>query len=104
MLALALVVLAAAPAPSKSTVLKAARLYDGKSAALVTPGLIVVTGDKIAAIGPKAAVPEGADVIDLGDATLIPGLMDAHVHIDTLMSKDWRQDFYDGMTKTDAEA
>src|SRR5437762_651945 len=74
MLLLALMLSAA---PAKSTVLKAARLYDGKSAALVSPGLVVVTGDSIAAVGPKAAIPDDADVVDLGDATLIPGLIDA---------------------------
>src|SRR5262245_44244779 len=99
MLALALPVLCAATT-AKVTVLKAARLYDGKSASLSTPGLVIVAGERITALGAKASIPDGAEVIDLGDATLLPGLIDAHVHIDTQMSKDWRQDFYDGLAKT----
>jgi hypothetical protein len=59
-------------APRKTTVLKAARLFDGKSNALVTPGVIVVTDGKITAVGANATVPAGAEVIDLGDATLLP--------------------------------
>ena len=54
------------PAP-RTVVLKAARLFDGKSDALVKPGLVVVTDGKIAGVGPNAAIPPGAEVIDLGD-------------------------------------
>jgi hypothetical protein len=57
-------------AVGKTTVLKAARLFDGKSNALVTPGVVVVTDGKIIAVGGMAAVPASAEVIDLGDATL----------------------------------
>src|SRR6185295_2900182 len=81
----------------------AARLYDGKSATLVTPGLVVVADGKLTGEGPKAAIPDGAEIIDLQDATLLPGLIDAHVHLTAQMSKDWKQDFYDDLTKTDAE-
>src|SRR4051794_18254388 len=63
------------------TVLKAARLFDGKSDTLSLPGLVVVAGRKIAAVGPGAEVLEGATVIDLGDATLCPGFIDAHTHL-----------------------
>jgi imidazolonepropionase-like amidohydrolase len=68
-------------AAARPVVFKAARLYDGRSEAVATPGVLVVDGDKIIAVGPKAAVPEGAEVIDLGDATLLPGLMDAHTQL-----------------------
>ena len=67
-------------AAGKTTVLKAARLFDGKSNALATPGIVVVTDGKITAVGANAAVPTGAEVIDLGDATLLPGFIDAHTH------------------------
>ncbi len=56
-----------------ATVLKAAHLFDGRSGNLVSPGLVVVQGSKIVAIGATAAIPADARVIDLGDATLVPG-------------------------------
>lgn len=64
-------------------VLRAARIIDGTGAAPLTDGAIVVTDDKISTIGPFAAisVPAGTRVIDLGDATLMPGFIDAHTHI-----------------------
>ncbi len=60
-------------------VLRAARLFDGKSDRVVQPGLVVVAGDKIQSIGGQT--PTGATVIDLGDATLLPGFIDAHTHL-----------------------
>ncbi len=68
------------PAP-KSYVLKAARLFDGKNDALITPALVVVTGGKISGVGASATIPADAEVIDFGDATLLPGFIDAHTHI-----------------------
>src|SRR5881227_1206297 len=61
--------------------LKAARLFDGKSRALIQNGVVLVQGDKIVDAGANVAVPPDAQVIDLGDATLSPGFMDAHTHI-----------------------
>src|SRR6266403_1909787 len=61
--------------------LKAARLFDGKSRALIQNGAVLVQGDKIVDAGANVAVPPDAKVIDLGDATLSPGFMDAHTHI-----------------------
>jgi len=61
--------------------LKAARLFDGKSRALTQNGVVLVQGDKITDAGANVAVPPGAQVIDLGDATLSPGFMDAHTHL-----------------------
>ncbi len=88
---------------SKTYVLKAARMFDGKSNALATPGLVVVTDGKITAVGAKAAVPAGAEVIDLGDATLLPGFIDAHTHLTMMYSDDWKQNTLDGLQKTIAE-
>jgi imidazolonepropionase-like amidohydrolase len=67
----------------QTTVLRAARLIDGTGAPTVTNAAIVVTGDRIVAVGPAAsvAVPAGARVVDLGDVTLLPGFIDAHTHI-----------------------
>src|SRR5438552_16256167 len=61
--------------------LKAARLFDGKSRALLQNGVVIVQGDKIVDAGANVAVPPDAQVIDLGDETLLPGFMDAHTHI-----------------------
>ncbi|MEY2548677.1 MAG: hypothetical protein QOD64_1259, partial [Verrucomicrobiota bacterium] len=61
--------------------LKASRLFDGKAKTLVTNGVVIVQGDKIVDAGSNLAIPEGAQVIDLGDATLSPGFMDAHTHL-----------------------
>src|SRR2546423_5760455 len=62
-------------------VLRAARLLDVKSGRLIGNAVVVIEGERIKAVGEKLAVPPGAQVIDLGDATLLPGLIDAHTHI-----------------------
>ncbi len=61
--------------------LKAARLFDGKSRTLMQNGVVLVQGDKIVDAGAGLPIPAGAQVIDLGDATLSPGFMDAHTHV-----------------------
>jgi imidazolonepropionase-like amidohydrolase len=87
------------PAP-KSTVLRAARLLDVRTGRYVTPGVVVVTDGKIAATGEKAAVPPGAQVLELGDATLLPGFMDAHTHITGEPGHDWREDLVHELERT----
>src|SRR5438309_6611510 len=62
-------------------VLKAARMFDGKSNPLVQNAVVIVRGDKIVDAGSNLPLPMGAQVIDLGDATLSPGFMDAHTHL-----------------------
>lgn len=96
-------VAAQTPAPAKTIVVKAARMWDGKSDRVVTPGVVVISGGKIMATGASAAVPAGAEVIDLGDATLLPGFMDAHTHITFEYIEDWKQSTLDGLQKTAAE-
>ncbi|MBI4902388.1 MAG: amidohydrolase family protein [Acidobacteria bacterium] len=78
----ALVLLCAAvPVSAQTIVLKAARLFDGKADKLQSPGLVVVTGQRIESVGTGSELPANAQVIDLGDATLLPGFMDAHTHL-----------------------
>lgn len=69
--------------------LKAARMFDGKSNALVQNGVVVVEGDKIVDAGSNLPIPSTARVIDLGDATLCPGFMDAHTHLTLDFSGDY---------------
>jgi imidazolonepropionase-like amidohydrolase len=68
---------------SGTIVLKAAQIIDGTGAAPIKDSAILITDDKISAIGPLAAMtfPAGTRVIDLGDATLMPGFIDSHTHI-----------------------
>jgi len=88
---------------SKSYVLKAARMFDGKSDTLTKPGLVVVTDGKIAAVGSGATIPAGAEVIDLGDATLLPGFIDAHTHLTSMYREDYKQAALDSLQKPVAE-
>src|SRR5436853_1213242 len=68
-------------AADKVIVLKAARLFDGKSKTLAQNGVVIVQGNKIVDAGSNLAAPTDAQVIDLGDATLSPGFMDGHTHL-----------------------
>ena len=67
--------------PEKETVLHAAHMLDVEAGALIAPGEVLVRGERIVAVGKQVVHPAGAQVIDLGDATLMPGLIDAHVHL-----------------------
>ena len=76
---LALLATAAPAAPDHSVLLRPARVFDGEA---MHPGWrVLVTGDRIVAAGPAVSAPTGAETIDLPDATLLPGLIDAHVHL-----------------------
>jgi imidazolonepropionase-like amidohydrolase len=67
--------------PQPPIVLHAARLINIDTGAITSPGEALIQGDHIAAIGPTVTHPSGAQIIDLGDTTLLPGLIDAHVHL-----------------------
>jgi len=69
------------PAPPHSIVLHAARLLDIKSGHIVKPGEILVQGERIVEVGSSVKHPADVEVIDLGDRTLLPGLIDAHIHL-----------------------
>jgi imidazolonepropionase-like amidohydrolase len=70
-----------ARAADKVIVLKAARLFDGKSKTLAQNGVVIVQGNKIVDAGSNLPMPADSQVIDLGDATLSPGFMDGHTHL-----------------------
>ena len=81
-LALTMAPLCSAQAPPADvTVLHAAHLLDVSAGTLVSPGEVLVRGNRIAEAGSSVSHPAGAPVIDLGDQTLMPGLIDAHVHL-----------------------
>src|SRR3984885_7633601 len=66
---------------SHVVVLRAARMLDVANGSVVTPGEVLVEAEGIVAVGTHVDRPAGAEVIDLGDATLMPGMIDAHVHL-----------------------
>jgi imidazolonepropionase-like amidohydrolase len=92
-----------APATARPIVLKAAHLFDSVSGKLVEHGVVVVEGTKILAVGSDAKVPDNAEVIDLGDATLLPGFIDAHVHLSGQSSTNWYHDFFEDIMRFPAE-
>lgn len=70
----------AAPAPHIVAV-KAAHMLDVRGGAMVDQAVVLIADDRITAAGSKLAIPAGAQVIDLGDKTLLPGLIDMHTHL-----------------------
>ena len=81
---LALISVASAQSGATSTqpiVLHAARLLEIDTGRLLKPGEVLVQGERIAEVGSAVTHPAGAETIDLGDSTLLPGLIDAHVHL-----------------------
>ncbi|MEP7250398.1 MAG: hypothetical protein ABI787_11535, partial [Spartobacteria bacterium] len=77
--------------PAAVIALKAAHLFDGKSKTLLPNGVVIVEGNTITAAGSNVAIPENAQVIDLGDATLSPGFMDAHTHLTSDFSGNYNE-------------
>src|SRR2546430_15340763 len=86
---------------AEPTAIRAARLFDARKGALEQPGLVVVDGERIVQVG--GAVPAGAKTIDLGDATLLPGLMDAHTHLTLESGTSWYRDSLDLVLRWPAE-
>jgi imidazolonepropionase-like amidohydrolase len=84
----ALALLAVGPAivvaqqkPAPPTVVRAARLIDTKSGSVTTNAVVIVENGRITSVGSNLAAPSGARVIDLGNVTLLPGLIDVHTHL-----------------------
>jgi imidazolonepropionase-like amidohydrolase len=102
-LALGLAPLAMAQtAPPETIVLKAAHIFDATGTALKDGGVVVVKGDRIVSVG-AADIPSGARVIDLGDATLLPGYIDAHTHLTMQFSDNYYKMFHDSLLRFPSE-
>jgi imidazolonepropionase-like amidohydrolase len=78
---LTLALVAAAQQSPTPIVLHAARLLQVDTGNVLRPGEVLVEGERIRAVGQSVEHPQGAKVIDLGDVTLLPGLIDAHIHL-----------------------
>jgi imidazolonepropionase-like amidohydrolase len=70
-------------APVRGVAIRAGRLFDSKSGAMLKDQIVLIQGDRIAAVGPadRVQIPQGAETIDLSRATVLPGLIDRHVHL-----------------------
>jgi imidazolonepropionase-like amidohydrolase len=91
-------------APAPVTAIKAARLFDGKSDTTIPDAVVIVEGTAIRGRRVTVAIPAGATVIDLGDATSLPGFIDAHTHLSDEGSDDWNADTVAGLRRTVAES
>jgi imidazolonepropionase-like amidohydrolase len=76
------------PGQDRLYVLRAQRLFDSVSGKIVEPGIVIVSNGKIQSVG-SATAPAGANVIDLGDATLLPGFIDSHTHLTDDFNPDY---------------
>jgi len=71
----------AQPAPAQTIAVRAGRLFDPKSGTLLANQVIVIRGDRVTAVGSSVGIPSNARVIDLSRATVLPGLIDTHLHV-----------------------
>jgi imidazolonepropionase-like amidohydrolase len=90
------------PAPAKIA-LRAAHLFDSPNGTLIEGATVVIEGERIVAAGRDVQAPSGAQVIDLGDATLLPGLIDAHVHLTSESRDDFAKAFVEGVMRFPTE-
>lgn len=92
----AMIPAARAQATTTVTIIRAARLIDGRGGPPLAPAMLQVENERIVDVGPSIAVPAGARVIDLGGATLLPGLIDLHTHLTSRAGIHWE----DGLLRT----
>jgi len=78
-------------------------MFDGTGDGIVTDVVVVVRGNRIVAAGRGVAIPAGAQTIDLGDVTLLPGFIDAHTHLSGQMGENFYFDYFQGLMRHPAE-
>ena len=84
-------------APSRRVALRAAHLIDPREGRRIDDAVVLITGDTVVAVGSHLAVPNGYEVIDLGAATMLPGLIDVHTHLTSQQT-----DYYEGLFRRSA--
>jgi imidazolonepropionase-like amidohydrolase len=82
-----------APMPPKTIVVRASTLVSTRTGTTIPDAVVIIEGDTVKAVGSGLAAPAGAEVIDLKNATLLPGLIDCHTHV-TLQSTDYYADLF----------
>ena len=90
-----LLALAVGPPPAAAQdviAVRAAHIIDGRGNEPIANGVVVIEGDRIVSVGPGSTAPAGATVIDLGDATLLPGLIDLHTHLSGSTNVTWEEE------------
>jgi imidazolonepropionase-like amidohydrolase len=80
--------------PHKIVAVKAARLIDGVSPVPIAPAVVLIDNDRITAVGSSVKIPAGADVIDLGGSTLLPGFIDCHTHVTGQPGQNFYEDIF----------
>ncbi len=78
-------------------------MFDARAGRIATPGLVVVDAGRIVGVGATANIPAGAVTIDLGDATLLPGFIDAHTHLSDNYHDDYNKAVLDSLHKPVSE-
>jgi imidazolonepropionase-like amidohydrolase len=68
-------------APAQVVAIRAGRLFDSRTGTIANNQIVLIRGDRIADVGPSVAIPPDARVIDLSTATVLPGMIDGHVHV-----------------------
>ncbi|HEX7833434.1 MAG TPA: amidohydrolase family protein [Thermoanaerobaculia bacterium] len=100
-LALSLCLTFVASAQPRVVALKAARLFDGTSNDVVKNAVVVIEGTRIKSVG--GPIPANAEVIDLGDVTLLPGFIDAHTHLSFESGNNFYREHFEGFMRHPAE-
>jgi imidazolonepropionase-like amidohydrolase len=93
-LTVGLLALVGSPAGAQVSVIKAGRLLDPEAGTIAANQTIVVEAGKFRAIGPNLPTPQGAEVIDLSQLTVLPGLVDAHNHLALTYKEDPERNIY----------
>lgn len=76
---------------SQVMAVRAERLIDGSGSDIIRPGVVVIEGDRIVDVGDESVIPRDATMLDLGNATLLPGLIDLHTHLTDEVGLHWEE-------------